>query len=880
MISSSSLVQPGPPAVHQLRTRTTRVGTLTKVTVGENHGNRPNKTIVLVGEPGGGKAALIEALVNHSMGVKFEDGVWFQVEEEERRQDSAVVVYQIFGSSSQTVPFTLTVVDTPGYGGSRGVRHDDEVSRRLLSMFQPKDEAQDLHAVGLVMKASDERVGDRLRYVFNSVVSLLGAQSAVVLITHSDGMPPHEALSALETADIQSLKDNRQETLHFLFNNRQRTPRTPQNLFGLQAAWRVAQTGLAAFTRFLTASQPKNPRATFEVLVERAGLVACVQNLQDRIRFTELKQRDVRLIMEQLKNHVEEQRTGQFTATVAEAFKDTEPIRTGPAGPVSEAAVCCPVCEENCHHPGCTMGLDPQQCEVMKAGSCTSCTNRCPASHHVKDHLRYVIRTRKVQLTEAALAQRYELDQGTGPFQLRLRASLSRQTEQLSAEKELLLERAYQLLVRLDRIGSPPLNTASTHVLLDFLIHKMKERGDKAMVQKLEEMDAKMDARTRAALLDRVRTMASDHEERISDSFLLRPGPPAVYQLRTEKEAVGTVTRVRLGRRDGEKPKKSVLLVGETGAGKSTVVDVLLNYSLGVKFEDQVWFQMTEEEPETSAVIVYQIPDGDTLPFSLSVIDTPGFGSGGGIERDAVVRERLLDLFQSQEGVQELHAVVLVTKASENRLTDRLQYVYDAVMSLLGRNMDKNTVVLVTHSDGTTPANLLQTLEAGSMKCARDGQNQPVHFLLGGNQSSRRDAAETAAALRLSWDFSYKHMDLLSRFLSSSTPQTLVSTVEVLSARVKLAACVQNLQERIQQMELKRSQISQTKEALKNQEEELKKNAKFTMEVDEVYLGQRPISGGMWGGGSSTAPPCPAVAAVGPATTPAPWPGLLKPAAS
>ncbi|MED6249639.1 hypothetical protein ATANTOWER_017410 [Ataeniobius toweri] len=278
-----------------------------------------------------------------------------------------------------------------------------------------------------------------------------------------------------------------------------------------------------------------------------------------------------------------------------------------------------------------------------------------------------------------------------------------------------------------------------------------------------------------------MRCITSAHEEIISDSFPVHPGPPAVYQLRTKKEKFGTLTRVSVGQKDAKKPNRNILLVGETGAGKSTLINVLLNYSMGVQFEDEVWFQITEEEErryqiesQTSDVIIYDIFESHTLPFSLTIIDTPGFGNSRGIEKDVTVRERLMDLFQSNDGVHELHAVGLVMKANENRLNDRLMYICDSVMSLFGKNMEKNIVVLVTHSDGTTPENVLQALEATKTKCARDEKNQPVHFLLGSKQTLKRDTTEKAAALKYSWEFSYKQLSHLSQYLTRSKPQTLV----------------------------------------------------------------------------------------------------------
>ena len=48
------------------------------------------------------------------------------------------------------------------------------------------------------------------------------------------------------------------------------------------------------------------------------------------------------------------------------------------------------------------------------------------------------------------------------------------------------MDESFQHVLKLEQIALN-VNSASTHVHLDFLIEKMKERGDKVKVQKLEE---------------------------------------------------------------------------------------------------------------------------------------------------------------------------------------------------------------------------------------------------------------------------------------------------------------------------------------------------------------------------------------------------------
>ncbi|CAK6983827.1 uncharacterized protein LOC128379942, partial [Scomber scombrus] len=519
IISKSTLISSGSPAVYKLRPKEEKFGTLTRKTVGEKNLNKENRTILLVGETGTGKSTLINALVNYTMGVKFEDNIWFEIVEEEKRsqsesQTSDVIVYEIFGYEDKTLPYSLTIIDTPGFGDTRGIEHDVIVSQRLFDLFRSVDGVHELSAVGLVLKASERRLSDRLKYIFDSVTSLFGKdieKNIVPLITNSNGLTPKNALKALEAAKIKCAKDEENETVHFLFDNCQNKERTKKTKLALENAWRTTEAGMEEFTDFLKESKPQKLKTTVEVLNSRIRLTACIQNLQERIQLIELKQRETQQTEEALKKHEEEMKNEKFTVEVDEVYKEKEPVNGGMWGGFKfwgmwdvppllyKAAVTCNVCLENCHYPGCTMTWSPILCEVMEGGSCTSCTNKCPALDHVKEEWIYVTKTRKVQKTLQDMKKKYEENKSEKEKKKSLMENVDTVMEELTAEKIKLLDESYQHVVNLEQIALND-NSASTHVHLDFLIEKMKERRDTEKVKKLEEMKSRQDEGTRGGL--------------------------------------------------------------------------------------------------------------------------------------------------------------------------------------------------------------------------------------------------------------------------------------------------------------------------------------------------------------------------------------------
>uniref|UniRef100_A0A3B3TS18 Septin-type G domain-containing protein n=1 Tax=Poecilia latipinna TaxID=48699 RepID=A0A3B3TS18_9TELE len=479
LISESVKIHQGPPAVYQLIPKKEMIGTLSRLTIGEKDEMKINKTILLVGETGAGKSTLINALFNYAVGVKFEDEICHQTQS----QTSDVIVYQIFGFEGQTLPFSLTIIDTPGFGSTRGFEEDVLVSQRLFDLFRSRDGVREINAVGLVMKASENRLSDLEKNI-------------LALITHSDGKRPENVLQALEDANIKCSKDVMNQPVHFMFNNQQQTQRytTEKDKKASEYSWNFTKEEMGRLRDFLKNTKPLPLIKIMEVLHERIRLTACIQNFQERIELTELKQKEIKQIKEAYNKHEAEMKeNAKFTIAVDEPYKEKETISAGMWGLVFyEGAITCNTCEENCHHLGCTMAWNPAHCEVMKKGRCTVCTNKCPASDHVKENWKYVIKTRKVEKTLEHVKEKYEKNKVECETKANLLENLQKETINLTEERSNLLDEAYGCVMKLEQI-TMNINSGSTLVHMDFLIEKMKEKGDQEKVQVLERLKSRIE---------------------------------------------------------------------------------------------------------------------------------------------------------------------------------------------------------------------------------------------------------------------------------------------------------------------------------------------------------------------------------------------------
>ncbi|XP_058620584.1 uncharacterized protein LOC131532811 [Onychostoma macrolepis] len=325
----------------------------------------------------------------------------------------------------------------------------------------------------------------------------------------------------------------------------------------------------------------------------------------------------------------------------------------------------------------------------------------------------------------------------------------------------------------------------------------------------------------------------------IKKSILVDDGNPARYHLQTKTDNLDQskpYREIAFGNRNRNKPHKSILLVGETGTGKTTLINAMINYMLGVQREDKVWFEITDDQSDrtsvhsqTSSITVYGFYPQES-PIHLTIIDTPGYGDTRGVELDKQIAASLLSLSKSAEVIPEIHAVCLVIKATQNRLSDRQIYIFDAVQSLFGRDITENTVLLFTHSNGAPPKNALTAVKEAKLKCAVNDNKQPVFFLFNNCQS---DAADEQYEMiqEQSWDRSFKEIAGLFKFLNNITPKTLQMTQDVLQKREQLEANICNLQLRVEVMELKQNELKQTQEALEQNKEFVKKNFEYEVEV-------------------------------------------------
>ncbi|XP_073693722.1 uncharacterized protein [Garra rufa] len=495
----ATLIDGGPPKRFHLETERKELdddGKVRKWTFGTKAPRKQNKIILLVGETGVGKTTLINTMVNYLLGVKFEDEEWYEITEEEVRdqsesQTSEITMYEVFSVKS---PISLTIIDTPGYGDTRGLDKDLEVAENLATLFQSNDGVCEIDAVCFVTQASKNRLSDRQHYIISSVLSLFGkdiVDNIVFLITHSDGLPPKNVLGAINKSKIPCRRDKKGQPVHFVFNNRQAEARHNKRRYirAQKDAWEDSMDGMMEFLGSLDESNRRSLELTSDVLIERIQFEAFISNLQLRVQEKEMKKAGKLQIQEALRQNEEKiEDCKNFTITIQKTVKEKVPIES--KSWKHRKATTCTICEENCHEFDCWWGSTPSKCEVMKNGYCTVCTGGCHHSRHIRENKKYTIRTFSTTVEYDSIKKEYEKAQEQTKRFLVVMKNVEKDLEELETQKSILLFNAHRTLRHLSQIALKP-DSALTLQHLDFFIPRVREAGKVNWVQELEEMRRK-----------------------------------------------------------------------------------------------------------------------------------------------------------------------------------------------------------------------------------------------------------------------------------------------------------------------------------------------------------------------------------------------------
>lgn len=299
-----------------------------------------------------------------------------------------------------------------------------------------------------------------------------------------------------------------------------------------------------------------------------------------------------------------------------------------------------------------------------------------------------------------------------------------------------------------------------------------------------------------------------------------------------------------------DKPQqRTILLMGASGSGKSTLINAMANYILGVKWDDNFRFKLIDEpanktqaHSQTENVTTYDLYHMVGFPFeySLTVVDTPGFGDTRGIERDQTIMDQIQDYF-NKGIIQHLDAVCFVIESFLPRLTDTQQYIFDSILSIFGNDIKDSIRLMVTFADTKKdePPVLAAITEAGIPSPLDQATGLLLHHKF---KSSIFFDSEQLEIDKMYFDMSVQSFERFFADLSGMETKSLEKTREVIKERMQLQVLVESLQTR---MELKLARASELERIDKNLSEskEQQTESNKDLEFEVLILKSASITG-------------------------------------
>ena len=465
---------------------------LHKVSIGNRTPGIPEKVLMVLGATGAGKSALINGMINYVLGVEWKDNFRFKLITEEEKsqaqsQTCAITAYTIYCIDGSCLSYNLTIIDTPGFGDTSGVKRDHEITKQIKEFFSVRGQNGITHidGIGFVTQSSLVRLTGTQQYIFDSILSIFGkdiAKNIFVMVTFSDGQNP-PAMAAVRAANVP-------HSGFFKFNNSAiYADNSDGNDVFNKMFWKM---GMDSFKKFFFAFQDAQSQSLFltkDVLRQREQLETVLVGLRDQMCKCLLDMEAIRTerkVLEDREKDVEKSK--DFTYEVKEAYYKSVSVEE------STRAFNCSSCKRTCHYPCTIRTLIPNYfcCAIGWLGNCRVCEEKCPVSDHGISEIKYILATRVVTKTSKDLKEKYETAlEGKKGLEEMLH-KLQHEVELAHAKLHEMINEAQRCLTKLDEIALKP-NPLSHIQYIELLIEKEQkeaEDGWKDRVDYLEETKA------------------------------------------------------------------------------------------------------------------------------------------------------------------------------------------------------------------------------------------------------------------------------------------------------------------------------------------------------------------------------------------------------
>ena len=296
----------------------------------------------------------------------------------------------------------------------------------------------------------------------------------------------------------------------------------------------------------------------------------------------------------------------------------------------------------------------------------------------------------------------------------------------------------------------------------------------------------------------------------------------------------------------------NILILGETGVGKSTWINAIANYVAFSSLQDAIdandmkafipfrfdYTSETGEKLELSVGPVSCINDLDvdqhgtlrpeeykfcTRSHIITFIDTPGIGSTRGTEQDKMNIESILNFITVYD---QIHALCILLRPEQARITPSFKFCVIELLRYLHKSAAENILFCFTHTRSTFygPGDTLSVLQSLLKECKRAVTNVPperqfcfdneAFRFLACHQNGIQFSKEEINSYSGSWDKSAIETQRLLDYIKKLNPYFLKSTIcinkakrTIMDLREPLAQSLDNIQSSIIYNKTKKAEV-------------------------------------------------------------------------
>ena len=296
--------------------------------------------------------------------------------------------------------------------------------------------------------------------------------------------------------------------------------------------------------------------------------------------------------------------------------------------------------------------------------------------------------------------------------------------------------------------------------------------------------------------------------------------------------------KVEVGRKDKSKREKVIMLVGATGSGKTTTINAMFNYIMGVEFEDKFRLQLIEEDVEdptksvTKCITAYTIhhQPGFKIDYAITIIDTPGFGDTSGITRDIEITEEIKTFLSTEgfEGIGIVDALGFVVPYYPPRFVLMQRYIFDSLLSVFGKDIEDNIFMFYTFAGPEKkPPGVIDAVKAAKIPHSDHFKfdHKGLYWL------DCSDSEEETKSLYASWNLGRTNFQNFFTRLNLVEPKSMQMTKEILLIKTDLEYIQKHIMLGVNELE----KLNTEKEVLKKYEHDMDSKKDIEYQVNEQF---------------------------------------------